>query len=69
MRSGENVIMCGCDLDMSDKLGLYRPERHKTQHHDHEGVIEIGPRFPRLNPTSASVSFGTLISLGRSSKD
>ncbi len=48
MRSGEVVIMRGCDLDMSGKLWLYRLESHKTQHHGHERVVEIGPRAQEI---------------------
>ncbi len=44
MRSGEVVIMRGCDLDMTGKLWLYRPASHKTEHHGHERVVEIGPK-------------------------
>ena len=32
------------DLDMTGKLWLYRPASHKTEHHGHERVVEIGPK-------------------------
>jgi len=44
MRPGEARMMRGCDLDMSRQLWEYRPTGHKTEHHDHERVIPIGPR-------------------------
>ncbi len=44
MRSGEVTIMRGRDLDTSAELWLYRPASHKTQHHGHERVIELGRR-------------------------
>lgn len=44
MRSGEMLIMRGRDLDMTGSIWLYRPESHKTQHHGHERVVELGPR-------------------------
>jgi integrase len=43
MRPGEVCIMRSCDLDTSSLVWLYRPARHKTQHHGHERVIAIGP--------------------------
>ncbi|MDP6635951.1 MAG: site-specific integrase [Phycisphaerae bacterium] len=44
MRSGEVVIMRGVDLDVSGDVWLYRPASHKTEHHDIERIVEIGPR-------------------------
>ncbi len=44
MRSGEVVIMRACDIDTVGDVWLYRPPIHKTEHHDHERVIELGPR-------------------------
>jgi integrase len=44
MRSGEVSIMRGRDLDTSGELWLYRPSSHKTEHHGHERVVELGPR-------------------------
>jgi len=47
-RSGEVVIMRGCDLDASGPIWLYRPDSHKTEHHGHDRIVEIGPRAQRL---------------------
>jgi integrase len=44
MRPGQAVIMRGCDLDTSGIVWLYRPARHKTQHHGHERTIYLGPQ-------------------------
>lgn len=43
-RSGEVVIMRACDIDMTGKGWLYRPSSHKTEHHDIERIIDLGPR-------------------------
>ena len=44
MRSGEVLIMRARDLDTAGPIWLYRPESHKTQHHGHERIVELGPR-------------------------
>lgn len=44
MRSGEVVIMRPRDLDMSGKLWSYRPASHKTEHHGHVRLVELGSR-------------------------
>jgi integrase len=44
MRPGETVIMRTKDLDMTGRVWVYRPERHKTQHHGHTREIYLGPR-------------------------
>ena len=33
-----------CDLDRSEKIWVYRPESHKTEHHGRERVIFVGPK-------------------------
>lgn len=43
-RSGEVVIVRASDIDMTGKGWLYRPSSHKTEHHDHERIIDLGPR-------------------------
>jgi integrase len=48
MRSGEMVIMRGCDLDMSGRAWLYRPGQHKTAHHGHGRVVLIGPKAQEI---------------------
>ena len=48
MRSGEVTIMRGCDLDMGNRLRLYRPSSHKTEHHGHDRVVELGPRARKI---------------------
>jgi len=44
MRSGELVIMRGCDLDMSREVWLYTPSDHKNQWREQSKVIPLGPR-------------------------
>lgn len=48
MRAGELVIMRGIDIDTTGKVWLYRPERHKTAHHGHDRIIELGPRAQKV---------------------
>jgi len=44
MRSGEVTRMRGCDLEMDESPWRYRLASHKTAHHGHERVVELGPR-------------------------
>jgi integrase len=44
MRPGEVRIMRPCDIDRSGDVWLYRPESHKTEHHDRDRVVPIGPK-------------------------
>jgi integrase len=44
MRPGEACLMRACDIDMTGKVWLYRPQSHKTAHHGHQRVVAIGPR-------------------------
>jgi integrase len=59
MRPGEVRTMRPCDIEMRDDVWIYRPARHKTEHHgdDHTREIFLGPRarkivepFVSLNP-------------------
>jgi site-specific recombinase XerD len=43
MRPGEVVIMRTMDINTSGSTWEYRPESHKTEHHDKDRVIYIGP--------------------------
>lgn len=44
MRSGEVISMRGCDIDTTAKPWKYRPAAHKTAHHGHDRVIDLGPQ-------------------------
>ena len=44
MRSGEVTIMRARDIDMTEIPWRYRPASHKTEHHGHERIVELGPR-------------------------
>jgi integrase len=48
MRPGEACSMRGCDLDTGGKLWVYKPARHKTQHHGHERLIYLGPQARKV---------------------
>jgi integrase len=44
MRSAEICSMGTCDLDTSGRVWAYTPRSHKTEHHDRERVVDLGPR-------------------------
>lgn len=44
MRPGELCIMRGVDIDTTGKTWKYRPSKHKTQHHKHERIVDLGPQ-------------------------
>ena len=48
MRPGEVCVMRTCDIDRSRRVWLYRPAKHKTQHHGNAGVKGI-VGWPRVN--------------------
>lgn len=55
MRPGEVCIMRRCDIDMSGRVWIYRPQRHKIQHHGHERLVYLGSKaqsvlLPFLQP-------------------
>ena len=43
-RPGEVCTLRPCDVDRSGDVWLYRPESHKTEHHDRGRIIAIGPK-------------------------
>ena len=48
MRPGEVVAMRGRDLDTTGKIWTYTPESHKTEHHDKQRVIYLGPKAQQV---------------------
>ncbi|MFI5378365.1 MAG: tyrosine-type recombinase/integrase [Tepidisphaerales bacterium] len=48
IRSGEVVILRGIDIDMSGKLWVYRPPRHKTRYLGHDRIVFFGPRAQEM---------------------
>jgi len=44
MRSGEALIMRGCDLDTSGPVWVYSPGRHKGEIHGKQRQVFLGPR-------------------------
>ena len=71
MRPGEVFIMAGRDIDMTRDVWLYRPMRHKTEHHGHERVVELGPRAqevirPFLRPNMTRCLFSPVDAMAES---
>jgi integrase len=61
-RPGEICVMRTGDIDTTGKIWRYTPGRHKTQHHGHSRVIDLGPRAidilrPLLKPDLAAFIF------------
>lgn len=49
MRPGEIVELRPCDVTMrTDGLWAYRPPAHKTEHHDQERIVFIGPEGQKV---------------------
>lgn len=49
MRPGEVCILRPCDIDRRNPLTwIYRPESHKTEHHDIARVVFLGPRAQEI---------------------
>lgn len=44
MRPGEVCIIRACDIDVSGAVWEYKPQTHKTAHHNRQRLIFIGPR-------------------------
>lgn len=50
-RAGELVIMRPGDVDRTGRVWVYRPRKHKGQHHGHARTIYLGPQAQAaLNP-------------------
>jgi len=47
-RPGEIVQLRAVDIDRSGEVWEFRPERHKTEHHDRERVIFFGPQAQEI---------------------
>ncbi len=48
MRPGEAIIMRTGDVDASGEVWVYRPARHKTEHHGRAREVMIGPLAQRV---------------------
>lgn len=48
MRPAEVCIIRPCDIDRTGETWVYRPESHKTEHHDRDRVVFIGPKAQAL---------------------
>lgn len=71
MRAQEVVAMRGDEIDRSDPdCWSYRPGRHKTEHHDRDRVVFLGPRARGiLAPFLLAAGGGLLFSPERSEAD
>jgi integrase len=47
-RPGEVCTLRPCDLDRSSDVWLYHPSEHKTEHHEKNRVIVLGPQAQRV---------------------
>jgi integrase len=47
-RPTELCVMRGCDIETGGKVWRYRPASHKTAHHGHERIIDLGPRAQQI---------------------
>lgn len=47
-RPGEICSLRPCDLDRSSDVWVYTPSEHKTEHHEKDRVIAIGPKAQAL---------------------
>lgn len=48
MRLGEVCIVRPCDIDRSADVWTYRPESYKTEHHDRDRTVHIGPKGQQI---------------------
>ena len=48
MRPGEACVIRACDLNMAGAVWEYRPSSHKTEHHERERAIFLGPRAQEI---------------------
>lgn len=47
-RPQDIVEMRPCDIDRSNPVWEYRPDRHKTEHRKHDRIVYLGPRAQEL---------------------
>lgn len=47
-RPGEVCSIRPCDVDRSDEVWVYRPDEHKTEHHEKDREIYIGPKAQQV---------------------
>ncbi len=47
-RPGEAVRLRCCDIEAESDVWVYRPDKHKTQHHGRSRVVMIGPKTQSL---------------------
>jgi len=47
-RPGEICVMPTIDINTQGPIWEYRPHSHKTEHHDKERVVYLGPHAPQI---------------------
>jgi integrase len=65
MRPMEVTLMRGADLDTTGDVWVYRPHRHKVEHHDQDRVVHLGPKAievlrPWLRPDPSEYVFSPM---------
>ena len=48
MRPGEVRQMRQIDIEKSERVWIYRPTEHKTEHHGHDRVVCLGPKAQQI---------------------
>lgn len=48
MRPGEVCAMAAVDIDMTGKVWVYKPKRHKSAHRGRERIILLGPQAQKI---------------------
>lgn len=48
MRPGSVTLMRPCDIDRSDDVWIYTPASHKTEHHDIDLEVYLGPKAQKI---------------------
>lgn len=47
-RPGELCSIRPCDIDRSSKVWIYTPDSHKTEHHEKNRIVPIGPQAQKV---------------------
>ncbi|MEM9354705.1 MAG: hypothetical protein AAGB04_00700 [Pseudomonadota bacterium] len=69
-RPGEVCSIRPCDLDRSEQIWIYSPDEHKTEHHEKDREVYIGPKaqeilLPYLVRADVSYCFSPAESVAR----
>ena len=61
MRSGELCIIRTGDIEMGKGVWIYRPSKHKTQHHGHDKQVHLGPKAQEILRPFLRTNLGELL--------